>query len=90
MRQVLFYADHPSYFAVSPCAGKTCPTMISPAALLGLLTTVGLIVGFMLVGAIISKIFFTLSRCSSSLGALYMIVLASAWCALASSKCPLQ
>ena len=27
--QILFFADHPSYFRVSPCTDRNCPTMRS-------------------------------------------------------------
>lgn len=77
--QVLFYADHPSYFPVSPCRNSECPTMTSAAALLGLLTMVSVIGGLMAVGASFSTICHRLARRSSTLAALFLIGILSGW-----------
>jgi hypothetical protein len=77
--QLFYYADHPSYFPFSPCAGGVCPSMASPAALLGLFTSVALIVGLCLLGALLSKVTFALAHRSPTAASLLIGSVAAAF-----------
>ena len=77
--QLFFFADHPSYFMSSPCQGGECPSMVSAAALLGLLTTVLVIAGLCLLGALLSKATFALAHRSPTVASLLIGSVAAAF-----------
>jgi len=77
--QVLFYADHPSYFRISPCDNHICPSMISGVAILGVVTMFGAVLVVMSIGALISYFYFLLARRSQPIAALYFLLILTTW-----------